>query len=85
MLVLSRKREESIQISDNVVVTVLDIRRNSVRIGIDAPRDIPVLRTKLQNHVFDPSRHDFRSEANMKASDICQGIEAWETEGGADK
>jgi carbon storage regulator len=85
VLVLSRRREESIRISDNIVVTVLEIRGNRVRIGIDAPREILVLRTELQNHVFDPSRHDFRSEANMKASDNSQGIQAWETEGGAEE
>lgn len=52
MLVLSRKREESIQISDNVVVTVLDIRRNSVRIGIDAPKDVHVVRTEIAETNF---------------------------------
>ena len=60
MLVLSRRQQESIQISDNVVVTVLEIRGNSVRIGIDAPREIPVLRTELQNHVLVSVRQDFK-------------------------
>ena len=39
MLVLSRKSTESIHIGDNVVVTVLEIRGNKVRIGIDAPKE----------------------------------------------
>ena len=50
MLVLSRKQQESIRISDNIIVTVLVIKRNNVRIGIDAPKEIPVLRTELQIH-----------------------------------
>ena len=47
MLVLTRKLMERIQIGDNVVVTVLEIRGNKVRIGIDAPTDIRVLRAEL--------------------------------------
>jgi carbon storage regulator len=49
MLVLSRKLMERIQIGESIVVTVLEIRGNRVRIGIDAPRDIGVLRTELQH------------------------------------
>jgi carbon storage regulator len=85
MLVLSRKCEESIHISDNIVVTVLDIRGSKVRLGIVAPREIPVRRTELQNHISDPTRHDFCSEANLRVLDISPCIQAWETEGGADK
>ena len=48
MLVLSRKSTERIQIGDNVVVTVLEIRGNKVRIGIDAPREVHVLRSELK-------------------------------------
>ena len=48
MLVLSRKSEECIQIGDSIVLTVLEVRGDRVRIGIDAPRAIKVLRTELQ-------------------------------------
>lgn len=44
MLVLSRKENEQIVIDGNVVVTVLDIRKGRVRLGIDAPRHVPVHR-----------------------------------------
>lgn len=47
MLVVSRKRAESICISDSVVVTVLRIRGGQVKIGIDAPRGTPVHRGEL--------------------------------------
>jgi len=49
MLVLSRKLTESIHIGDSVVVTVLEIRGNKVRLGIDAPKEIHVLRSELQD------------------------------------
>ena len=48
MLVLSRKSTERIQIGDNVVVTVLEIRGSKVRIGIDAPKEVHVLRSELK-------------------------------------
>jgi len=51
MLVLSRKSMERIQIGDNIIVTVLEIRGNKVRIGIEAPKDIHVRRTELENLV----------------------------------
>lgn len=47
MLVLSRQRDESIIIGDNVVVTVVDIRGDKVRLGIQAPHEIPVHRREV--------------------------------------
>ena len=47
MLVLSRKRQESIRISDDIVVTVLGIHGNKVQLGIEAPAEIPVHRTEV--------------------------------------
>ncbi len=47
MLVLSRKKNESIVINDNVVVTIIDVRGDKVRIGIEAPRDVSVHRQEV--------------------------------------
>jgi len=47
MLVLSRHRDESIMIGDDIVVTIVDIRGDKVRLGIDAPSDIPVHRQEV--------------------------------------
>ncbi len=47
MLVLTRKRDESLVINDNIVVTVLAIEGDKVKIGITAPREISVLRHEL--------------------------------------
>jgi carbon storage regulator len=47
MLVLSRKLGEKICIGDNICITVVDIDRGKIRLGIDAPRDIPIYRQEL--------------------------------------
>ena len=47
MLVLSRKREESIRIGDEIVITIVDIRGDKVRLGIEAPKDVGVHRQEV--------------------------------------
>ena len=47
MLVLSRKREEKLQIGSDITVTILKVKGNSVQIGIEAPKSVRVLRTEL--------------------------------------
>lgn len=47
MLVLSRKKEEAIVIGDNIRVTVLEVRGNRVRLGIQAPDDVAVHRLEI--------------------------------------
>lgn len=53
MLVLSRKKNESIIINDNVVITVIDVRGDKVRIGIEAPRDITVHRQEVLEAILE--------------------------------
>lgn len=47
MLVLSRQRDESIIIGDNIVITIVDIRGDKVRLGIEAPKEVPVHRQEV--------------------------------------
>ena len=47
MLTLTRKVGESIRIGDNIEIVVKEIRRNQVRIGIVAPRDVPIYREEV--------------------------------------
>lgn len=49
MLVLSRKLGEKIYISDNICITVVDIDRGKIRLGIEAPREVPIFRKELLN------------------------------------
>lgn len=59
MLVLSRHRDESIMIGDDVVVTIVDIRGDKVRLGIEAPQSIPVHRQE----VYDAIQRENRKSA----------------------
>ena len=47
MLVLSRKKDESIMIGNNIEVTIVDVRGDKVRLGITAPKEIPVHRREV--------------------------------------
>lgn len=47
MLVITRSTRESFRIGSNVSVTVLSVDKNKVRIGIDAPKEVPILRSEL--------------------------------------
>ncbi|MBI5758768.1 MAG: carbon storage regulator CsrA [Planctomycetales bacterium] len=47
MLVLSRKKDESIVIDDQIVITVVEIRGDKVRLGIQAPKEVPVHRSEV--------------------------------------
>lgn len=51
MLVLSRTRDESIVIGDGVTVTIVDIRGDKVRLGIDAPKHVPVHRREVKDRI----------------------------------
>jgi carbon storage regulator len=65
MLVLSRHRDESIMIGDDVVITIVDIRGDKVRLGIEAPQDIPVHRRE----VYEAIQRENQKAANLKTSD----------------
>ena len=47
MIVIPRKKGESVVIGDNIIVTVVKIDRNQIRIGIEAPHDVPVYREEI--------------------------------------
>ncbi len=66
MLVLSRKKNESIVINNDITIVVVEIRGDKVRLGIDAPKEIPVHRRE----VFDAIK---RSEAEAKGGDVDGG------------
>jgi carbon storage regulator len=66
MLVLSRQRDETIMIGDDVEVTVVDIRGDKVRLGITAPAHITVHRKE----VYDAIQRENREAANIQPKDL---------------
>ena len=56
MLVLSRKNNESIVINDQIVVTIVDIRGDKVRLGIEAPKEVPVHRREVYDAIKEAER-----------------------------
>ena len=66
MLVLSRQRDETIMIGDDIEVTVVDIRGDKVRLGINAPKEISVHRKE----VYDAIRRENRAAAQVKPEDV---------------
>jgi carbon storage regulator len=51
MLVLSRKADGRIMIGDDIIITVVKIERDTVRLGIEAPRDVPVHRQEVYDAI----------------------------------
>ena len=49
MLVVTRRTDESLTISDNIEITVLEITKDRVKIGISAPKDIKIIRNELKD------------------------------------
>ena len=66
MLVLSRQRDQTIMIGDDIEITVVDIRGDKVRLGINAPSEVPVHRKE----VYEAIKRENRAAAGMKAEDI---------------
>ena len=58
MLVLTRHRDESIQIGDNIIVTIVDIRGDKVRIGVQAPAHVAVHRQEIYDAVVRQAKLD---------------------------
>ncbi len=66
MLVLSRQRDETIIIGDDIEITVVDIRGDKVRLGVTAPKEISVHRKE----VYDAIRRENREAAQVRPEDI---------------
>lgn len=73
MLVLSRQRDESIIIGDNIVITIVDIRGDKVRLGIQAPKEIPVHRQEvydaIKREASQPEKTDPIADSSSSESD----------------
>ncbi len=69
MLVLTRKRGEELIIGDSIVITVVEIRGDKVRLGIDAPHEIPVHRREVYDAIERRAAQRSAENPNALASD----------------
>ena len=69
MLVLSRQKDESIIIGDDVEITIVDVRGDKVRLGISAPRSISVHRKEVYEAI--------QREKEQKAKEDAEGSDDW--------
>lgn len=67
MLALSRKKNEALVINNNVEITILEVKGDQVKIGIEAPREIPIYRKEVYLQI---------QEANAAAADVASTMEA---------
>lgn len=66
MLVLSRKKNESIVINDDITIVVVEIRGDKVRLGIEAPKEVPVHR----NEVYEAIRNSQAAASDAAADEV---------------
>lgn len=63
MLALTRKKGESLVINNNIEVTVLEIRGDQIKLGITAPKDIPVYRKELYVQIQEENKNALTADA----------------------
>ncbi len=66
MLALSRKKNEAIVVNNNIEITILEVKGDQVKIGISAPKDVPIYRKEVYTQI---------QEANKEATNV-EGMEA---------
>ncbi len=70
MLVVSRKKDESIIIGDNIKVTVVEISKDRIRIGVDAPENVNIARSEL----YDTEKFNMQAAINKPSIDILAAL-----------
>ncbi|MBM7582628.1 carbon storage regulator [Caldicoprobacter guelmensis] len=70
MLVLSRKPGQSILIGDNIEVKIIEVQGDQVRIGINAPKDISILRKELMDEVSQANREAVVDSAAISLEEL---------------
>jgi carbon storage regulator len=80
VLVLTRRLNQSIKIGDDIEITIIDVRGDQVRLGVTAPRDVPVHRKEvylqIQQENLNAARNAASGDAVSTAIDeLLQGVE----------
>ena len=70
MLALSRKKNEALVINNNVEITILDIKGDQVKVGITAPKEVPVYRIEVYLQIQEANKDAFKSENVQALKDL---------------
>ena len=70
MLALARKVNESIIVNDNIEITVLEVKGDQIKIGIDAPKNVPIYRKEIYTQI----RESNAEAANISNPQVLSGL-----------
>lgn len=72
MLALSRKKNEALVINNNIEITILEIKGDQVKIGINAPKEIPVYRKEVYLQIQEANKEAMNSEGLLGLKDLLK-------------
>ena len=67
MLALSRKKNEALVINNDIEITILDIRGDQVKIGISAPKEVPIYRKEVYLQIQESNLEEMNAAENLEA------------------
>ena len=70
MLALSRKKNEALVINNDIEITVLDIRGDQVKIGISAPKEVPIYRKEVYLQIQEANKDAMNAAENLELKDL---------------
>lgn len=70
MLALSRKKDEALIINNNIEITVLEIKGEQVKLGISAPREVPIYRKEVYAQIQEANRNASEADGLEKLQDL---------------
>lgn len=74
MLALTRKKGEALVINNNIEVTILEIRGDQIKIGISAPKDVPIYRKEVYLQIQEENKAAIKTEVNTEGIDALKGL-----------
>ena len=78
MLVLTRKVGEKLRIGDDITLTVVEVNRGGVRLGLEAPRNVSILRFEVYERI---QEENVKASKVQEAMDITRAAEFWRKKG----
>ena len=70
MLALTRKKGEALMVNNNVEITILEVRGDQVKIGIEAPKDVPIYRKEVYLQIQEENKASFSPEGLDALKDL---------------